>query len=103
MASEVLPTTSDVYIIGMTVQAILMGMYFASCLLCLRWLVFSDDGGALRGAIHWPFLSITLILFAISVADLGISLRATLLPSPLDLPTAVLYRNVIGVCNPRIE
>src|SRR6266576_1749857 len=71
----------DAWIIAITLQALLTGVYFASFLLCLRWFIFSDDGGTLRNSktVHWPFLIITLILFAFLVTDLGLSLQITLL------------------------
>ncbi|KAF8343635.1 hypothetical protein F5887DRAFT_1075734 [Amanita rubescens] len=68
----------EALIIGITLQALLTGVYFASFLLCLRWLIFSDDGGTLRKPIHRPFLTITLILFAFSVTTLGLCLRRAL-------------------------
>ncbi|KAF8347388.1 hypothetical protein F5887DRAFT_1281090 [Amanita rubescens] len=63
------------YIVGITMQAIVTGAYFVSFLLCLRWLVFSDDGESLRKRISWPFLIITIILFAISMTGFAISLQ----------------------------
>ncbi|KAF8330665.1 hypothetical protein F5887DRAFT_78468 [Amanita rubescens] len=67
------------YIVAITTQALVTGTYFATFLLCLRWLVFSDDGGTLRKRINWPFLIITVILFAFAVTDFSISLRSLLL------------------------
>ncbi|KAF8330641.1 hypothetical protein F5887DRAFT_1081488 [Amanita rubescens] len=72
---------AEAYIIAVTVQALLMGAYFVSFLICLRWLVFSDDGGTLRKGINWTLLSIAIILFALSVADLCISVHIILLVS----------------------
>ena len=69
----------EIHIIAMATQALLTGVYFASFFLCLRWLIFSDDGETLRKWIHWPFLTITIILFACSVIGFSISLQATLL------------------------
>jgi hypothetical protein len=69
----------EVYMIATTTQAFVTGAYFASFLMCLRWLIFSDDGGTLRKWIHWPPLTIAILLFAFSVTDLGVSLKTTLL------------------------
>ena len=66
-------------IVGVTVHALLTGVYFVSFILCLRWLILADDSSTLRKAIHRPFLIITVILFAFSVADLGLSLKFNLL------------------------
>ena len=56
-------------------QALVTGVYFVSFLLCLRWLVFSDNGESLRRRISWPFLIITIILFAFSLTGFIISLQ----------------------------
>ncbi|SRR6266550_2666965 len=63
------------YIVGITIQAFVTGAYFASFLLCLRWLVFSDNGENLRKRISWPFLIITIIIFAFSLTGFVISLH----------------------------
>lgn len=72
---------AEVDIIAVMIQAILTGAYFASFLMCLRWLVFSDDGETLRKGINWPMLSIAIILFTFSVVDLDISAQTMLLIS----------------------
>ncbi|KAF8330670.1 hypothetical protein F5887DRAFT_78613 [Amanita rubescens] len=74
-------STIEADIIGMTFEALLTGVYFASFLLCLRWLIFSDDGGTLRKPIHWPFFVITIILFAFSMTNFGLCLKKTALYS----------------------
>ncbi len=98
---------TEAIIIAVTLQALLMGAYFASFLLCLRWLIFSDDGGALRKPIHRPFLSITLILFAFSVTTLGLCLQKTLLfqvSHQVSSTTTLLnYIRIINVGNLRTE
>jgi hypothetical protein len=66
------------YIAAIIAQALGTGTYFATFLLSLRWLVFSDDGGSLRKRINWPFLIITVILFAFAVTDFGVSLQSTI-------------------------
>ena len=93
------------FIIAMTLHAFLTGVYFASFILCLRWLVFSDDGSTVRKAVHRPFLIITVILFAFSVTDLGFSMKSVLLFCQEGFLTtnALIYGNVITVRNPRTE
>ncbi|KAF8342392.1 hypothetical protein F5887DRAFT_1076188 [Amanita rubescens] len=71
----------EVYIVAVILQALLTGAYFATFLMCLRWLVFSDDGVTLRKGINWPLLSIAIIFFTFSVVDLGISAQTMLLIS----------------------
>ncbi len=74
MLSEVETST-----ISIIVQAVLSGVYFATFFLCLRWQIYSDDGLAMRKNIKWCMVAITIVIFAFSMADLGISLRVTLL------------------------
>ena len=93
----------EAFIIGTTLQALLVGVYFASFLLCLRWLIFSDDGGTLRKTIHWPFLIITVLLFAFSVTSLGLCLQRSLLFSQGASTAIPTYNELINVStNPRI-
>jgi hypothetical protein len=100
----------EVSIIAMTLKALLTGVHLTSFLLCLRWLVFSDDGGTLRkasGAIQLPFLIIAVILFAFSVTDLGVNLQAAFISfHNASIPnTSILDINndITLVCNPRTE
>lgn len=69
---------AEANVIGVTTRALMAGAYLASFLLCLRWLIFSDDGGNLRKGISWPFLIITVILFALILTDFAITVQATL-------------------------
>ena len=65
-------------IVGITTQALATGAYFASFLVCLRWIIFSDDGEKLCKGISWPFLIITMILFVFYITDITISLQGML-------------------------
>ena len=73
-----MPSSVGAYITAITVQAVITGAYFALFLICLRWLVFSDDGGMLRKGVNWPYLTIAIILFAFSLTAFVVSLQATL-------------------------
>ena len=90
-------------IIATTTQALATGIYFATFLLCVRWLAFSDDGGSLRKDLTRPMLMmfITILLFAFSVIDLAFSLRYTLLAS--QGIHSLLYTGTITVRNSWIE
>ncbi|KAF8333004.1 hypothetical protein F5887DRAFT_1080459 [Amanita rubescens] len=95
-------TGTETFIITTTLQALLTGVYFTLFLLCLRWLVFSDDGGTLRKPIQWPFLIITVILFAFSVTDFGLTLQTTILiPQSASMTTTSLI--YVGIINSIIE
>ncbi len=91
----------EVCTITMTLQALVMGAYFTSFLMCLRWLIFSDDGGTLRKRINWPFFIITVVLFALSVTELSISLHVTLIVSE-GRRLGDSYVTIIAVRNPTI-
>ena len=94
----------EIPILAMTTQALATGVYFASFLLCVRWLAFSDDGGTLRKNIDRPMLImfiISIILFALSVTDFSLSLRSTLLAS--QGIHNLLFVGTITVRNSRIE
>ncbi|KAF8341129.1 hypothetical protein F5887DRAFT_1076558 [Amanita rubescens] len=85
----------ETLIIGTTLQALLTGVHLVLFVLCLRWLIFSDDGGTLRKPIHRPFLIITVILFAFSVITLGLCLRKTLLYSQdASITTFLTYTEI---------
>ena len=91
-------------IIATTTQALATGIYFATFLLCVRWLAFSDEGGSLRKDLKPPTLImfiITILLFALSVIDLALSLRYTLLAS--QGIHSLLYTGTITVRNSWIE
>jgi hypothetical protein len=93
----------EVYLVATTTQALVTGAYLASFLVCLRWLVFSDDGETTRKRIHWPLLIIAIILFAFSVTDLGITLQTSLLVFE-DRPGGKSYatESIVTVCDSRI-
>ncbi len=88
------------YIVAITTQALVTGTYFATFLLCLRWLVFSDDGGSLRKRINWPFLIITVVLFAFTMTEFSISLQSTLLA--FEDENIALYLIVFNVSDSEI-
>ena len=89
-------STLEGYIIAITLEASLAGVYFALFLLCLRWLIFSDDGATLRKPIHRPFLIITLILFVFTMTALGVGLQMVLIfshgASIMSIPSIINVR-----------
>ena len=48
--------------------AIFFGLYSASFIHCVRWLLFEDDGWKIRKKINWWLLSTTLLVFLLSMA-----------------------------------
>ncbi|KAM6504121.1 hypothetical protein JOM56_001064 [Amanita muscaria] len=69
----------DASTIATTVHAVFFGVYIATFFQCLRWLIFVDEGWTKRNDIKWTILIVTLMIFALSTADLGICLWGTLL------------------------
>src|SRR6266576_1949986 len=65
------------FIIAVTALSVVMGVYIASFLLCLRWLVFADKGGTLRKGINWILLIITIVIFDLSATAYLIFLSST--------------------------
>lgn len=80
-------------IIAVTMEALVTGAYYTTFLLCVRWLTLGKN-------VNRPMFIITILLFALSMTDLGLSLHSTLLASQgID---TLLY-STITVCNSSIE
>ncbi|KAM6492172.1 hypothetical protein JOM56_011896 [Amanita muscaria] len=47
---------------------IFIGLYFASFIHCVRWLLFEDEGWRLRKKINWMLVTTTLLVFFFSIA-----------------------------------
>ncbi len=58
-------------------KAFLLGTYLVSFFVCLRWLLFSDDGGSLRKRVDRLMLITTLFLFAFALTDFGLFVYLT--------------------------
>jgi len=69
---------SEATFIRLFTKAFLLGIYLVSFFVCLRWLIFSDDGGSLRKGMNRPTLIVTIIFFAISLADFGLCVYSKL-------------------------
>ncbi|KAF9450648.1 hypothetical protein P691DRAFT_809931 [Macrolepiota fuliginosa MF-IS2] len=68
-----LPLYSEIAVVF--VGALAFGLYFATLLTCIRWLLFVDEGWRLRKTIRWTILSVTFFIFGFNVAYLGWSLH----------------------------
>ena len=87
------------FVIALTAQALVMGVYVASFLLCLRWLVLSDKGRTLRKGINWSLLIITIVLFALSATAFVIFFSSILPFLSKGRSIANLYTTFVGVCD----
>jgi hypothetical protein len=70
--------TNESEVIATFVQAILYGLYIATLAHGLRWIMYDDEGWKLRKIINWPLVALTLLIFALSTADLGVLLQITI-------------------------
>lgn len=59
--------------------ALAFGLYFATLLACLRWLLFASEGWRIKPSIRWGTVVITLLIFASNVVYLSMSLHGTML------------------------
>jgi len=80
------------------IQAMLSGLYTATFVLCLRWLVFTDEGWKLRSRkqINWPMLILAVLVFGLATVDLLLSCR-TALASVTSDPLIVTRLTVVVV------
>ena len=62
-------------IVSGSIHAILYGLYLATLVQCLRWLLFDDDGWKFRAHINWFMLTVTLFIFLFSTADFAGTIR----------------------------
>ena len=79
--------SSQSFFISVVVQAILHGIYVATLLYCLRWLVYDEKW--CRRKINWPMLITSVVVFLLSTVDLGIRFWALLGPSMAENETAL--------------
>lgn len=103
---------TEVAITATTVQAVLTGGYFVTFLLSLRWQIYPDKPDYVLNTsknLKRIMLIVSIIVFALSMTDIGISLEASLLAvKGSDTP---LFTGVIAVrgfsahlyrCNPEL-
>ncbi|PFH46379.1 hypothetical protein AMATHDRAFT_88361 [Amanita thiersii Skay4041] len=73
-------SVNGAFVSGTFVQSLLYGLYIASTVHSLRWLLFVDEGWRLRDvrAIKWPMLAVSSLLFFFTTADLLLTILQTL-------------------------
>ncbi|KIL59871.1 hypothetical protein M378DRAFT_964363 [Amanita muscaria Koide BX008] len=85
----------DASTIATTVHAVFFGVYIATFFQCLRWLIFVDEGWTKRNDIKWTILIVTLMIFALSTADLSICLWGTLLSVTETFNSSSVFQLVV--------
>ncbi|KIL60804.1 hypothetical protein M378DRAFT_130387 [Amanita muscaria Koide BX008] len=74
----ILSNDVTIQVYGTVIQSVLFGLYLATLGHCVRWLLYDDQGWKLRKQVNWLILSITIVVFLLSSADLGVTLRMTI-------------------------
>ena len=66
--------SSETGLIFLFIQAIFYGLYIATLLHCLRWLIFTDGGWKPRDKVNKLMLTSSVLIFILSTMNLGIAL-----------------------------
>ena len=82
--------------IDVFVQAILYGLYVATFVHCLRWLIYTDDGWRRRDRVNKLMLTATILIFMLTTMDLGIAFRYVFASIRAENPSP--GTGVVGVC-----
>ncbi|TFK34155.1 hypothetical protein BDQ12DRAFT_715432 [Crucibulum laeve] len=89
------------------VGAIFLGLYLSTFFLCLRWLLFSDNGWTFRKKISWIMLSASAVLCALDITNNSLSLYEVMsdarsvsqpIPTPATTSSPRLTWNAILMC-----
>ena len=67
-------TPQEILLIALFTQATLYGLYVATLIDCLRWLIFTDDGWKQRDRVNKLMLITTVVIFLLSTVNLAIVL-----------------------------
>lgn len=66
------------YVIALFVRAVLYGLYIATLLVCLRWLILDDRQLHLRRHIDRRLLTITILILVFLTTNVGVVFRITI-------------------------
>ncbi|KAM6499773.1 hypothetical protein JOM56_005281 [Amanita muscaria] len=69
---------TESFVTALLVQTSFYGLYMATFGICLRWLLFADEGWRLRKTLDWPMLVATTLIFASYTVGLGAYARLTM-------------------------
>ena len=67
-------TIPEISLIGLFTQATLYGLYVATLIHCLRWLIYTDDGWKQRDRVNKLMLITAVVIFLLSTVNLAMSL-----------------------------
>ena len=88
--------TLESLIIEVTTQALLYGLYVATLVHCLRWLLYDDKGWSHRNDVKWPMLITTLVIFLFYTGSLLLDLRSVFAGTAPLTTAGVSTRNLQG-------
>ena len=77
---------TESFVIELIVQALFYGLYVATLVHCLRWLLFDDEGWSHRKDINWPMLTTAVAIFLFTTASIGMVFQDILVVS---IPTLI--------------
>jgi hypothetical protein len=61
--------------------AMFFGVYLVTVCFENWWLFFTDEGWKLKRQIHWPLAIVTNLIWAFTIAIVGLSLNGTIVPA----------------------
>jgi hypothetical protein len=56
-------------------NGLFFGFYLVTACFANRWLFFTNEGWKFRKQVHWPMAGITNLIWALSIASLGLSVH----------------------------
>ncbi|KAM6499030.1 hypothetical protein JOM56_004538, partial [Amanita muscaria] len=70
---------TDLYFTAAMLQAFFYALYLVSLVHALRWLLYEEEGWTLRSRdkVNWLLLTITILVFAFSTADVMLEVLLT--------------------------
>ena len=78
------------WIFGVTLQALLYGLYVGTLAHCLRWLLFDDEGWSHRKNVNWAMLTVTIFIFLLSTGSLAMMFQSFFVLGTVQLDTAAV-------------
>ena len=67
-------TNPEIFLISLFTQATLYGLYVATLIHSLRWLIYADDGWKQRDGVNKLMLIATVVIFLLSTVNLAMFL-----------------------------
>lgn len=72
------PAPPDKEVAYVYAAALGLGFYLATLVFTIRWLIFSDEGWKQRKIISWPMVSVTVLIFALTLGHSALDLKGVM-------------------------